>query len=362
MSLKESLLDTLLALRNDPRASNERIAKVLEVSANTVKNRVVKLKEMGVLRQNTTYEDSILGTREQTEVVANYSPAAIGLFRLRIVFEEVLGNAAYLKLERMLDDHPYTYYRVRTYGVGGNLYVMVDLPRESIELFKTCIIAASVNVYCKKVSFIEPLYFVNTKDDLRQVNTDLRRWNYVVQDFVPERIELENPYDRQPESLDDIELKLLRELTINGKVSLTKIQADYSVDISTLSRRIKRLHETGVILRYTLAYNRAIFGLDSTYLFRGRIREIGLYVKSIREFPFLSNLSFDEEGNFSWMVYCPAKVATQVFAKLIELGEVRMDLVDNNKGMRYFFYPKNYTDNGWNIDLGYICPWVRAKV
>ncbi len=68
--------------------------------------------------------------------------------------------------------------------------------------------------------------------------------------------------------LDALDLSLIRELTVNGKVRPVNIAKYYDRDASTISRRITRL-QSSVMARPVLQYDRRIFDITVPLLILG---------------------------------------------------------------------------------------------
>ena len=82
MQIKELDLQILLALRNNPIASCNMIAKKLSSSPKTVQSKISKMKEANILRKNEFIMDPVFGKREHSEVYGFVMPEKIiGLCR-----------------------------------------------------------------------------------------------------------------------------------------------------------------------------------------------------------------------------------------------------------------------------------------
>ena len=112
----------LTLLQNKPTITYAQIARYFNVSAPTGKKMVEKLRERGLYSGK----------------YAQYDPRALGLERYIVVFT-ISNVKSYSELERILDAHPYTKYRARTYGSQLGLQATFDYPSDNpkylVELF-----------------------------------------------------------------------------------------------------------------------------------------------------------------------------------------------------------------------------------
>ncbi len=358
MEITNEHFNLLIELRKNPLASLESLGKRLGIAPNTVRARIARLKADGVLRGDETYTDPVLGERKRTEVVGIYDPAKIGLFRVHVIFQDIPSHKAWQTINNLLDSHPYTYYKVSGFDRGMNIYSQFDLPLSTLEIFEDWIRKKNEGVNCDRVLIFSPRFFLNTEDQLTNWDAETHSWKYEIPAFTDcdGHHHQTSPYSVEQVQMKMLDLNLLRELTINGKVHQRDILPSYDVDQSTLSRRIARLRKAGVIQRFNLIYNRSVFNLDSVFLIWGRHDRMGCFIERISDFPFLSNLSFDPTGNFLWHIHCPTTVAGDLFRELFNIGEVHMMTIQQSTGLRYYFYPRNHTGKNWITDREYICP------
>ncbi|MBI4393187.1 MAG: Lrp/AsnC family transcriptional regulator [Euryarchaeota archaeon] len=71
--------------------------------------------------------------------------------------------------------------------------------------------------------------------------------------------------------LDELDLKIVRSLNKNARKSYRDIARELDIALSTVSNRIKRLHEAGVVTGYVPVINPNVIGFDLVVIVGVRI-------------------------------------------------------------------------------------------
>ncbi|MBS3793895.1 MAG: Lrp/AsnC family transcriptional regulator [Candidatus Thorarchaeota archaeon] len=373
-----------LCLEQDPSLSNasisEEVSETESISAESVRTRIQKMKESGFLRPDRTIEDPVLGERTQTEVEAVYNPHQIGLLRQHVLFQGVPNNRSLDGLKAACDSHPYTHYRTLGYSKGATLYAQFDIPPSAIE-----------TMHCFYTELEERQLFANLHvyetQSLAKHEADFHEWNLVDNKWSMEYgtksrkgtglSRIENLWDdflqshdekgleqKSPEmafTLDELDMALLRELTINGTPSIKPLGPIHNRDPSTISRRISRLKET-VAADDMLYYDRSVFDLTYPQLVVGRfLQDNEMNADSLYWFIESGGLPFESKGiidddEFILFITTPPSVAPEISEFMWEhSAEIDVFQLQLDSSFTYYFYHKNYLGNGkWNTNRDYL--------
>ncbi len=366
-----------LVLHNNPLASPNQIAKELDLTPETIRRRITRLKKHHFLRPDRTVNDPLLGERIQTEVEAIYVPQYIGLLRLHVFFHKVTSPSALEKLIELCEVHPYTHYRAVTYGEGMDFYSQFDVPPEIIGEMEKLFEELKTQKLFKKYSIIKTNYVVRSCLNFNNWSFNFNDWSLVDRSplGLPNQLEtlwknfIENHDVAKPKKVtptfkgrfDEIDMKLLRELSINGKVSSTFLENIYDRDVTTISRRLKNLKEK-VALNYVLYYDRSAFNLDYIQMVSGKLKpDDELNLNTFTGFlesgllPFETNLVIDG-NNFIWYMHTPSSYAPMITDFIWKhASEVRIYQFYTQIARTYYFYYENYLGRKkWRTDEEYV--------
>ena len=103
-------LKILAALGRNPTGTNQSLSKDVGISAQSLKNRL-----------NQLYSQKIL-----LGVSASVSPFAVGLEAIAVFAEVSPEN--WSVFEKVCDNHPYTHYRIRTFGAVNGIFALFTIP------------------------------------------------------------------------------------------------------------------------------------------------------------------------------------------------------------------------------------------
>jgi len=157
-------------------------------------------------------------------------------------------------------------------------------------------------------------------------------------------------------------LKLLRELTINGIVSITDLSKYYDRDKSTISRHVAAIKEKYIrsgILIFKPDLNQSFNSfkiISGTFSFENGMTktEFQEFISS-QEFPFYGYFIFDNNNNFIMYVATNYFHFPEIFDFLKTVSD-KIYVYDMNitTSLRYYFYHLNFDEKGiFNTDKKY---------
>ncbi|MBD3159568.1 MAG: hypothetical protein GF309_12315 [Candidatus Lokiarchaeota archaeon] len=373
-----------LCLEQDPSLSNASISREVSetepISSESVRIRIQKMKQSGFLRPNRTIRDPILGDRTQTEVEAVYDPHKIGLLRQHVLFKDIPNRTSLNKLKAVCDSHPYTHFRTLGYSKGATLYAQFDIPPSTVDIMSELYSNLRERGLFAHLDYFETQFLATHEADFHEWNLVDNRWSveYGTKSGKGSRLsriedlweefqtsqEEKNPEQTSPEmafSLDELDMTLLRELTINGTPAIKPLAPVYHRDPSTISRRINRLRET-VAENDMLYYDRSVFDLTYPQLVVGEFTEENeLDAGSLYWFIESGGLPFESkvliDGNrFILFVVTPPSLSPEVSEFMWEhTSYVNVYQLQLDSSFTYYFYHKNYLGNGkWNTNRDYV--------
>lgn len=367
------------ALYTNPFLNYNKLSKEVDMAPATVKDRVLKMKQDGFLRPDRIIDDPIFGNRQQTEVIASYDPRCIGLERLFALFEGVNNAHTLKKILDFCDLHPYTHYRSVSYKNPLSVYVQFDIPpvistkiqatlykvATELEIANLLIFSCNNHYYTypdfSTWSLFKREWDIDKESQKSSEFIDGLWYNYLKSTNVEiSKLDLQrnNEYKMSP-----VDAKLLRELTINAKVSLKLLNREYNLTTSVLSRYLSRL-KNKVINKGILLYDEAFFGMNNLQVIFGKFnKHSALDATSLITFTQQAKLPI--QGNIS---VSNDYFVIETFASPIittELSKFLWENTDPNNfnsnqihvpsTLLYYFYNENYIDKGeWRIDNDYI--------
>ncbi len=367
-------LQLVVLLRSNPRATLQELAGKLGVAPNTIRAWIDFLKEENLLRKDREIMDPILGRRTITERVAHPNPRKLGLTRVQVIFSEIRSYINLKRILKLLDSHPYTYFRAQGSCGSPAVFAQFDIPPSELPLLLELLKLVEGTGWCNATSVFNHPIHLETVDNFLKWNIDVFKWDF---DFGQAFASFEPIVQSDPKSSeilifkgDGLDLRLLRELSINAKIKATTLADHYSKDIATITRRLNRLRKQ-FISKETIVYNREKFNLNSISAFWGFLED-DLASKltsflSARQFPFSSQFSLNpEDGQFLWYVYAPSHIANQILKTLIPKTQFPYQMViDPSTSFRYFFYPENFDTEtqAWKGGVNYIVtePFKQAE-
>ncbi len=377
-----------LSLERNPSQSNVAISKEVGMSAEAVRIRLQRMKAKGFLRPDRQIDDPVLGRRTQTEVEAVYSPSRLGLLRQHVLFLGIHDVLSMSRLKKLCDEHPYTHYRVAAYGDGAAMYVQFDIPPDISGLMESLYRRLRDLGLFEQFVVKTPLRVARLQADFERWSLGQNRWSldYGRKAAAGSRLSrLESVWDRflanDPQTavppirramvhdFDNLDMSLLRELTINAKPNLRRLGELYNRDATTISRRVKRLRHL-VIRNELLYYDRSVFDLTYTQMIAGHFRagsdlspeRLHRFVMS-GEIPFECQCIGDDESFLLFVTSAPsfAPEFSEFFWEHATRSSVYQ--LQLNSSFTYFFYHKNYFGRGeWNTSRDYVLDTPLASI
>lgn len=375
MAIGMKHLQLIILLRANPRATLQELASALGVAPNTVKAWIDTLKKENLLRKDKTILDPILGERKVSERVGHPDPRLLGLKRVHVLFKEIKSYQNYIRIIKVLDNHPYTYFRARGTAGAPAVYTQFDIPPEEVGRLDELLKLIEGNGWCNTATILDHSTRLESKDDFTKWNFDEFKWNFdfirSYKDFKPivELPEQASNGTRMHFIGDRLDLYLLRELSINAKVKATDLAKHYDKDVATITRRLNRLREK-YLTKETIIYNREFFNLNSIFAFSGlmdkkELRKFQMFLRS-QNFPFASQFSCNpSDGAFFWYVYCPSGIANQIVETFLPITQfLDLMVIDPSTSTRYFFYPENYDveEGKWKGGVEYMVTQPLAHI
>lgn len=353
-------------------------------STEMVRLRIQKLKDVNFLRPNKLIEDPVFGKRMQTEQITTYRPYKINLRRQHVFFKDISSESSLQKLMQFCDEHPYTRYVVPTYMKNLTLYTQFDVPQEITgkmemvyNLLKSNGLCSSILIFTNETNF-------RSKADFNRWNIHQKQWMFesskiknVFQDLWDNFIsKYQSDIRHRPiikPSLDfrfdELDAKLLRELSINAKISNKELSEIYGKDPASISRRIQKL-KSKVLGKNRIIYDRTMFNLSYQQIIVGKFnKDHEFHANSFYEFMNRSDLPFHSSGtineeSFIWVITLPPYYASELSKFLWKhTQEINIYQVDMKASRSYFFYHINYLGHKkWNIDDDYIINAPLKKI
>ena len=360
--IEERTFRLFLALQKNPLLPVSALAEQFGVSSTLVKSRLQAMKENGFLRKDSEILVPFLGKRLQTEVEAVYNPFSLGLQRVHVIFENIPSRDSLEWIRSLLRIHPYSHYQVVGYSGKAYVYTQVDIPPEGMSHLRGLLDLVKKEGHCSSFKLMEQRYIARSDFDFdlwkSQWSTQgiSDSWNEYLRHSEAPTPELLVP--KNLIKFDITDLKLLRELTVNGKPVISSLSKFYDIDRSRVSRRINRLRER-VITENRLYFNRNIFNLSYPQLIIGRFTRdftpaklSGLLRQSV---PFRTTVYMDDQS-FVWYMQIPPGAASNfsefVWENALSPQYLQLDI---ERSERYYFYHGNMESRGrWKASRSYI--------
>ncbi len=375
LSFKDYMI--LQVLQQNHSFTPNKIGKHVGLSAETVRSRIYRMKQGGVLRADREIEVPLLGKRIQTELEAIYIPQHLGLLRQHVLFHNVPNARSLNALLAFCEAHPYTHYRAVAYGNGTMLYAQFDIPPEiSREMQRLYQILEDAQLFD---------YFQILKTEfVGKSKVDLAKWDYRNKEWLlnegnsfPRKFSIIDLWEKflregkispiekvQPRiqsKMDSLDMLLLREITVNAKISVKFLSQVYQKDMGTISRRLKALREK-VALGSILYYDPSLFDIEYYQLIIGKFSPGNDFsAESLLSFlksgylPFESTVAIDGDL-FMWYISSPASLASS-FTDFIWQNAASFQVFQLNlsRARTYYFYHENYKGNKeWRTDADWV--------
>lgn len=388
--------EIFLSLKKNPLQSNADIGRTVGLSSESVRSRIHAMKSKGFLRDDRTINDLFLGPRKTSESTGIYQPRRLGLQRQHVLLKGISNRSAQEALKIVCDEHPYAHYYVPAYGEASSLYIQFDIPPKTLPSMKRLYNDLKKRGYFSDYFIVDELYCSicsadfskwDAKRDVWQVGQKEKKWykqSYSDFEEIWKRIEdtnveLEMPKTEPAKSyeFDNLDMLLLRELTINSKPVMTNISKSYSnnsrlndefkKDSTTLARRVSKLREN-IVTRDLLYYDRRVFDLTYPQLISGTFTNSTFTPESLYKFissgalPF-EIMAFSDTKSFLMYTTTPPSIAPEISELLWDHAQdISVHQLQFDSSLTYYFYHENYVDGDWRADEHYVLQEPLSKV
>ncbi len=369
MDINKSDLQILVLLRDNPLDSINLISKKMKLAPNTVKSRIIKMKEKGLLREDSEINDPLFGNRKITEVIGYVNPESIGLQRIYYFIQNITDYSKYTQICAYLDNHPYTVYRGLVMGFGINIFTEFNIPPQAISKLDVFFDNLYKMKLFKNVIKIIPTCKLRGNAVFEKWDLNINNWGPINQQKLEASFynkmtnidyECKVPEVNKNPRLKEMDLKLLRELTINGKPKINYISKFYNLDRTTISKKFAKVRDK-YMSHYSVIYNKNVFHLGSEFLINGYMKKEAMNsIKKMiaeKDIPFVNSFINDNNGYFVWRIEGPTIYVNNLVRMIARhCDEINQYIAHKETNTRYFFYYKNYDakNKKWIVDDEYI--------
>ena len=256
-------------------------------------------------------------------------------------------------VERAMDLHPYTRFRVRCLGSTNGHFTQFAVPNGSLPLLLEFLDGL------RDLGLIEGYRYNIATSSYSSTETDFRYydpkedtwgfdWGGWEEGFSGDPPAL-NGTQSAMKMLDGRDMRILRQMTVNARDRRTAIAERAGVPNYFLTRRLKLYHEQGVIRSYRVIVHRDASRLFSTLLFECRcpISYTGVLSEAVSRLPFQSTLIPVKDG-FLLQTALPSVDLPHLGVILQKhCEEVRVLWNDYDSSMRYWFWDEPFKEGRW---------------
>jgi len=325
----------LTALGRNPLGRIKDLSKELDITAITLSKRLKNLFDTGVL----------------LNISAQICPPAVGLETILFFMETNFKNIK--ALEKAMDLHPYTRYRVRCLGALNGFYVTFAVPQGAIPLIVEFIERLQELGLVKRFRyrmFMGCWGFSETDFSNYSIKDD--KWSYDWSEWEKHIDENPPPFEKKGSvlhRLTDKDMRVFRQLSINAREKQNLIAERAEVPSYYLSRRLSFYEEANVIPSFRVVVHRNASKLFATLAFECdcSMSVTAKFMNAVQYLPFQSTLVPFEDG-FFLQTSIPS-------VDLPILGHVLQEHCDNvnvywsdyDSSMRYWFWHEPFRDGEW---------------
>ncbi len=234
-----------------------KIAEKAGMSIKRAKRIFQTLVDRDLIRNDTIFYDRILGPRIRSHATTIPHYRRLGLTEI-IVEVSTSSGQKLIKNIQYFRDVPYTsdFYE---FGAPNNAFMFfVRCPLEFIsdfvQLLNLMVVKGEIlgfTTHLVESSFCNPPEFGYKEENLRKILDDEFARAFMQDSAI-------NHVEDKPADVDFLQLQLLREIELNGRLKVSMISHYYDKDYSTLTRRIKRISNE-LIKTYCLRLNTSKF-------------------------------------------------------------------------------------------------------
>ncbi len=360
--------EVLYILINNPLISTRQIKNELEnvgiqYTYYSIQKAIKELYDWGVLRPKKIINDDILPgkTRTITDVEGNIIPQNIGLVRQHVIFQSIPDRDSLIKFRNFCDLHPYTRYRSQLISNGLSGYAQFDVPIDVQSKMKQIYNELCDYLGCKHVRTITTQSIVTKNPNLHKWNTKNGVWNLNINqgennlsDWWDSTSSVKIDYvtiTNNIDKLDSLDMSLIRELTINGRIKADVLSALYNRERSTITRRLIKLNDIVMGLP-RIYFDRKKINLHTPLLIYGDIsnkEDIGRLYSMVNNGLLPFRLQLVVENNFFILNLIAPPSQSREIAQFLwnKLNNIEIFTFgqEKNSSFRYYFYPNNFNND-----------------
>jgi DNA-binding Lrp family transcriptional regulator len=158
--------------------------------------------------------------------------------------------------------------------------------------------------------------------------------------------------------LDDVDIKILRELSVNARAERKGIAEKVGLKDYELSRRLRFLEANHLISYFRLVHETGVLGIAMTVVLKCKasMDQTGKFLNSAHLLPFQGSVYPLEDGFLMVANMPPGEVTSLVTVMQKHCESVGLMWGDYSSSMKYFFDndPSNFTDSGWSTAREYM--------
>ena len=294
MSLKVSLdpldLQILQAYEElGTKVSTRELSERLGEPSRTIRYRITKLKEKGVLcKSKIQTHERKLGLAEYILVVTS-SPATEST------------------LKEILEEIPAFYYYAPTYGKYEGYFIYVVYPLNAPRAVPD--LAADL----KKRGLIEDYYLFDVVDYQRNESKlaeleswDWEKWSKTISKIMTRTKEMKLDLEEFPQavSFDSQDTLILRHMVENAEITLRELGEILDLSQPQVHNRVKKLEESGIIKGYKLVMKPFDSGMAVVCFFKSKdAKKILLWFEKL---PYFHQITMESSSHFFVQVYLPS--------------------------------------------------------
>ncbi|MEM2136719.1 MAG: winged helix-turn-helix transcriptional regulator [Candidatus Methanomethylicia archaeon] len=351
-SLDEEDYKILTVLGKNPLSKVVEISKLTGLNVKTVSKRLKNLIESKVLYY----------------VAAQICAPSLDMDSI-IVFSNVKFKDIPI-IEKVCDLHLYTRYRIRVLGSVNGLLMAFNMPKGSQPLLINLLDELEKLGYIRGYNYYTTIAkWIYNENDFSRYNVREDSWNFdwnVWERRIEsvEKAEL-NPYPPSIlHQMNEKDMTILRELTINARERLKDISKKTGIPEYHLSRRISFYIDNGVIEGFRVVVYTHASRIFDQFIFKCKcpVTTTAKIATTIKELPFQSTFVPLKEG-FILQIFLPPTSISE-FGKIIQgkVEEMEFMWADYKTSMRYYFYGEPFKTGRWQIDRKTLINDILTKI
>lgn len=353
MGLSRIDLKILSAISKAPLGTIKMLSKLAGVSPNTFSRRLERLRNKGIF----------------ISVSAEISYPSLSLEPLLFFFDTPFKNLE--DLEKVLEFHPYTRYRVRCIGSYNGIYALFAIPNGTFTLLLELVERLKEMGIITNYSYEAPVAsWIYSESNFEYYDPETDSWNFDWKTWESylEEVSTTMPLRRRPSSvlhrMDEKDMNILRQLTINAREKRSVIAKKVGIPIYHLSRRLKFYEKNRIIEAYRVIVHGTASRLLVMIMFDCEcpLRVTQLFVQGLNFFPFQSTLIPTRRGFFLQASIPPLDLPKLGSTLQKHCTNVKVLWSDYESSMRYWFDPEPYKDGEWIGTRSYMITEVLRKL